>query len=112
MDTMIKVINAVAVTLLIAVCSVFPAALLGQYVPGVFDPSLKPIAVAAWISGLASWWVARTVTRKQQEAATEAAKQSGSHKSSPIGVGLTVAFLALAIGVVVALHFFGEDLLP
>ncbi len=103
---MIKVINVVAVTLLIAVASVFPAALLGRFVPGVFEPGLKPIAVAAWISGLASWWVAKTVTQSQQQAAHEAAKsRSGA-------AGVTFAFLALAIGVVIALHFFGDGLLP
>ena len=104
---MIKVINVVAVTLLIAVASVFPAALLGRYVPGVFDPGLKPIAMAAWISGLLSWWVARTVTHNQQQAAHDAARQSGSGAAK-----VTFAFLALAIGVVIVLHFFGDGLLP
>ncbi len=106
---MIKALNVVSMTLLIAVVSVFPAALLGPYVPGVFDPGLKPVAVAAWLSGLGSWWVSRTVTLKQQEVAHEAAKQSSSSSSA---VGITLAFLALAIGLVVALHFFGDDLLP
>ena len=102
---MINVLNAVAVTLLIAVISVFPAALLGQYVPGVLEPVLRPIAVAAWLSGLISWFVARAVSRNEQEAA----KRLSS--SSLRGVAFTVVFLALAVGVVAALHFFGDGLL-
>ena len=51
---MLNILNAVAVTLLAAVVSVFPAALIGQHVPGVFNPTLKPIAVAAWLSAFAA----------------------------------------------------------
>ncbi len=106
---MLNILNAVAVTLLAAVVSVFPAALIGQHVPGVFNPTLKPIAVAAWLSGLICWWVSRTVTRKEmqqqrQREATEA--RAGGH-----AVGITLAFLALAVGAVVVLHFYGDRLL-
>ncbi len=100
---MINILNAVAVTLLVAVLSVFPAALVGQHVPGFFNPTLKPIALAAWLSGLVSWYVARKVTRKQQV--------QEDHRSNRRTVGITVAFLAMAIGIVVALHFFGDRLL-
>ncbi len=105
---MIKVMNVVSVTLLIAVVSVFPAALLGRYVPGIFDPGLKSVAVAAWLSGLVSWWVSKTVTLKQQEAAHQAAKQSSGGSGA---VGVTVAFLAVAVGLVIVLHFYGDGLL-
>ncbi len=104
---MINSLNAVAVTLLVAVLSVFPAALVGQHVPGFFNPTLKPIAVAAWLSGLVSWYVARKVTQKQQrETHVQEDRRSNSRT-----VGITVAFLAMAIGIVVALHFFGDRLL-
>ena len=104
---MINVLYAVAVTLLVALVSVVPASLVGRYVPGIFNPGLQQIAVAAWISGLISWFVARAISRNEQEAMQEAAKRS----SSPKAVGITVALFALAVGVVVVLHFFGEDLL-
>ncbi len=103
---MINTLNAIAVTLLVAVVCVFPAALMGQHVPGVFNPTLKPIAVAAWLSALVSWWIAREVTRKQHRQQ----QQQESRKSNGRAMGMTVAFLALAIGVVAALHFFGNGL--
>ena len=43
---MINTLNAVAVTLLAAVVSVFPAALIGQYAPGAFHSTPKPTALA------------------------------------------------------------------
>ncbi len=62
----LNVINAVAVTLLVALVTVVPASLIGPYVPGVFDPSLQRMAVAAWLSGLISWGVARAVCQSEQ----------------------------------------------
>ena len=106
---MLNILNAVAITLLAAVVSVFPAALIGQHVPGVFNPTLKPIAVAAWLSGLICWFVSRTVTRKEmQEQRQHEATES---KASGRTVGITVAFLALAVGIAVVLHFYGDRLI-
>ena len=104
---MINILNAVAVTLLVAVLSVFPATLVGQYVPGFLNPTLKPIAVAAWLSALVSWYIARHVTQKQQRET----QLQDDRKSNSRTVGFTVAFLALVIGVAVALHFFGDGLI-
>ena len=99
---------AISVTLLIAVVAIFPAAIVGQYLPGVFQPALRPIAVAAWLSGIISWFVARAVVRKEQEAMQEAVKQANS---TPRGVALVAVVLVLAVGVVAALHFFGDGLI-
>ncbi len=104
---MINTLNAIAVTLLVAVLCVFPAAMIGHHVPGVFNPTLKPIAVAAWLAALVSWYVSREVTRKQQRQV----QQQETRKSSSRAMGITVAFLAIAIGVVAALHFFGDGLI-
>ncbi len=106
---MINTLNAVAVTLLVAVVSVFPAALIGQYVPGVFNPTLKPIAVAAWLSGLVCWWVSRTVTRKEMQ--QQHHHEETESKANGRTVGITVAFLALALGIVAVLHFYGDRLI-
>jgi len=103
----INILNTVAVTLLVAVLSVFPATIVAQYVPGFFNPTLKPIAVAAWLSALVSWYVARHVMQKQQR---ETQLQE-DRRSNGRTVGITVAFLAMAIGVAVILHFFGDGLL-
>ena len=102
---MINILNSVAVTLLIAVLAVFPATLIGRHVPGFFNPTLKPIAVAAWLAGLASWWVAWHVFRKQQQQREEA------HRGSKGPVLVTVAFVTIALCVLVVLHFFGDSLL-
>jgi len=102
-----KIVNAVAVTLLIALVSVIPAALIGKHLPALFDPGLRPVAVSAWISGLIAWYVSRHATLSQKEASEEAARQ---HSGSS-GVAITMAFLALACGVVAALHFFGGGLI-
>ncbi len=104
---MIQILNTVAVTLLVAVLSVFPATLVGQYVPGFLNPTLKPIAVAAWLAALASWFISRHVTQKQQRQT----QLQDDRKSNSRTVGFTVALLAVAIGVAVALHFFGDGLL-
>ncbi len=106
---MIRILNAVAVTLLAAIVSVFPAALLGPYVPGVFNPALKPVAVAAWLSGLICWFVSRTVTLKelQQQQRHEVSESKANGRT----VGITVAFLALALGIVAVLHFYGDRLI-
>ena len=106
---MINTLNAVAVTLLAAVVSVFPAALIGQYVPGVFHSTLKPIAIAAWLSGLICWYVSRTVTRKQMQAHHH--QEETESKATGRTVGITVAFLALAVGIAVVLHFYGDRLI-
>ena len=102
---MTNILNSVAETLLVAVMAVFPATLIGRHVPGFFNPTLKPIAVAAWLSGLASWWLAWHVFRKQQQEREEA------HRRSPGPVVVTVAFVAVALCVLVVLHFFGDALL-
>ena len=104
---MINILNAVAVTLLVAVLSVFPATLVAQYVPGFLNPVLKPIAVAAWLSALVSWYVARHVMQNQ----LRDTQVQENRKSNSRNVGIAMAFLAMAIGVAVALHFFGERLL-
>ncbi len=106
---MINILNAVAVTLLVAVVSVFPAALIGQHVPGVFNPTLKPIAVAAWLSGLVCWWVSRTVTRKEMQEQRQ--HEETEIKASGHTVAITVAFLAIAVGIAVVLHFYGDRLI-
>lgn len=106
---MIRILNAVAVTLLAAVVSVFPAALIGPYVPGVFNPSLKPVAVAAWLSGLICWWVSRMVTRKELQ--QQHHHEETESKANGRTVGITVAFLALALGIVAVLHFYGDRLI-
>jgi len=103
----INILNAIAVTLLAAVLSVFPATLIAQYVPGFFNPTLKPIAVAAWLAALVSWFVARHVTQKQ----LRETQRQDDRKSNSRTVGFTVAILAMAIGVGVALHFFGDGLI-
>ncbi len=100
-------IYAISVTLLIAVMSILPAAMVGQYVPGVFQPALRPIAVAAWLSGIITWFVARAVVRKEQEAAQQAVRS----RSRPRGMALIGVVLVLAVGVVAALHVFGDGLL-
>ena len=91
---MINILNTVAVTLLVAVLSIFPATLIGQYVPGFLNPTLKPIAVAAWLSALVSWYVARHVMQKQQ---SETQLQD-DRKSNSRTVGFTVAFTVSAGG--------------
>ncbi len=106
-----KVINAVAVTLLVAVVSVFQAALMGKYIPGVIDPGLRPVVIAAWISGLVSWWLARTLVRNEQEAMKEAIQKSSGSGGNARIIGMSLGFLALAVAVVAALHIFGDGLL-
>ena len=77
--------------------------------PGVFNPTLKPIAVAAWLSGLICWWVSRTVTRKEMQ--QQRHHEETESKASGHAVAITVALLALAIGIVVVLHFYGDRLI-
>ena len=110
--TMLNVINTIAITLLVALVCVVPAGLLGHYVPGVFNPSLQRMAVAAWLSGLVSWLIARAVSRKQLEAMhqLEAAKKL-QESSNPQAVGISIAFLAIAGAVAAVLYFFGGELL-
>ncbi len=103
---MIKVLNAVAVTLLAAVVSVVPAALIGRHVPAIFEPGLKPIAVAAWISGMLSWYAAMAISKRQREPSHEHASSSNG-----FAVGVTVGLLVLAAGIAVGLHFYGDKLL-
>ena len=97
---------AISVTLIIAVRSILPAAMVGQYVPGVLQPGLRPIAVAAWLSGIISWFVAQAVIRKEQES-----RQAVRSRSGPRGVALIGVVLVLAVGGVAALHVFGDGLL-
>ncbi len=103
---MLKVMNTVAVTLLVALVVVVPGTLLGQYLPGFFNPSLQRVAVAAWLSGLISWWIARTLSRRDEQV-----RQQASKSSAPRAIGMTVGFLAVATGIVVAYRFFGDGLL-
>lgn len=104
--TFIKILNVVAMTLLIALAAVVPAMYLGRFVPAIFDTSLQQTALAAWLTGLVSWWAGRTVTRKQLETAHES---SGGSNTMAVGITLGVLAAALALGVV--LHFFGDSLL-
>jgi hypothetical protein len=106
-----KILNAVAVTLLVAVVSVVPAALLAKYIPTVFDPGLRPVALAAWLSGLVSWWLATTMLRNEQRAVQEAVQKTSGPNRNAKAVGMTVSLLALAVAVVAALHIFGDGLL-
>jgi Na+/proline symporter len=107
---MIKVLNAVAVTLLAAVVSVVPAALIGRHVPAIFEPGLKPVAVAAWISGLLSWYAAVAIMQRQRRAPAHESAPASS--SNGFAVGVTVGLLVLAVGIAVGLHFYGDRLLP
>ncbi len=100
-----KILNAVAMTLLVALLATVPAAFLGQFLPGFFNTGLQRIAIAAWVAGLLSWWLARSASRREAEAVHQA------HGSSKPQVILGVAFLAVAIGLAVALHFYGDRLL-
>jgi undecaprenyl pyrophosphate phosphatase UppP len=102
---MTNILNSIAMTLLVAVLAVFPATVIGSHMPGFFNPTLKPIALAAWMSGLGSWWLAWHVFRKQQQEREE------SHRRSPGPVMVTAAFVAAALCVLVVLHFFGDSLL-
>lgn len=110
---MLNVINTIALTLLVALVCVIPGTLLGQYIPAVFHPSLQQMAVAAWLSALISWWVARFVCRKQIEAAhqAEAMQQKMQAASKPRVLAITAVFLAVAVGVAAVFHFFGDGLL-
>ncbi len=105
---MIKVLNAVAVTLLAAVVSVVPAALIGRHVPAIFEPGLKPIAVAAWISGMLSWYAAMAISKRQR---SEPSHEAPASSTNGFAVGVTVGLLVLAVGIAVGLHFYGDKLL-
>ncbi len=98
---LLKILNAVAVTLLVALVATVSATFLGQFLPGFFNTGLQRIAIAAWVAGLLSWWLARSASRREAEAAHQA------HGSVILGM----AFLAVAIGLAVALHVYGDRLL-
>ncbi|MHC4218340.1 MAG: hypothetical protein ACYSU7_07775 [Planctomycetota bacterium] len=106
-----KVINAVAVTLLVAVVCVVPAALVAKYTPSFIDPGLRPVVIAAWFAGLISWWLATTMVRNEQKAMQEAVQKTSGPGSNARVIGMTVGFLALAVAVAAALHIFGDGLL-
>jgi hypothetical protein len=106
-----KFLNAVAVTLLVAVVCVVPAALLAKYVPPIFDSGLRTVAIAAWLAGLVSWWLATTTVRNEQKAMQEVVQRSSGPSRNAKAIGMTVGFLALAVAVVTAIHIFGEGLL-
>ena len=106
-----KVLNAVAVTLLVAVVCIVPAALLAKYLPPIFGAGLRTIAIAAWLSGLVSWWLATTKVRNEQKAMQEVVQNSSGPGRNSRAVGMTVGFLALAVAVIAALHIFGDGLL-
>ncbi len=98
---LLKILNAVAVTLLVALVATVSATFLGQFLPGFFNTGLQRIAIAAWVAGLLSWWLARSASRREAQA------QGGSTQLVILGV----AFLAVAIGLAVALHLSGDRLL-
>jgi putative Mn2+ efflux pump MntP len=106
-----KVINAVAVTLLVALVCVVPAAIVARYIPDLIDPGLQPVAIAAWAAGLISWWLGGTMVRNQIAAAQQAAQGRSTSGSHAKAIGMTVGFLALALGAAAALHIFGDGLL-
>ncbi len=106
---MLNVINTIALTLLVALVCVIPGTLVGQYIPAVFHPSLQQMAVAAWLSALISWWVARFVCRKQIEAAHQV--EAMQKASKPRVFAITAVFVTVAVGVAAVLHFFGDGLL-
>ncbi len=104
---MSKILNTVSVTLLVALVSVVPATLLGHYLPRVFEPSLQRLAIAAWMSGIASWFIAKSVARNEQEAMRQASSAGKNTKM----IALSVAVFAFAAGLVIALRFYGQGLL-
>lgn len=99
----LNVINAVAITLLVAVISIVPVLFFGHYVPYVLNPRLQQVALAAWLGGFISWLVSRSLCRREMQRAHQS--------STPRAVGLTIAFLAVAACVVIVLRFYGDDLL-
>ena len=99
----LNVINAVAITLLVAVISIVPVLFFGHYVPYVFNPRLQQVALAAWLCGFVSWFVARAVCRRDMQRVHQSSK--------PRAVGITIAFLAVAAAVVIVLRFYGDELL-
>ncbi len=105
---MLKVLNVVSITLLIAMVSVVLGTLVIRYVPAIFNPGLQGIAVAAWLSGIASWYVARQVAAQERHA--EVAAEQGHNKGSST-LALTLVFLVVACGIGVGLHFYGGRLL-
>src|SRR5262245_12162416 len=106
---MVKVMNAVAVTLLAAVVAVVPAAIVGRYVPAIFQPNLNRVAIAAWIAGLLSWYAAMAIAKRERAAPSH---EGGSASSSNgFAVGVTLGLLVLAVGIAVGLHFYGDKLL-
>lgn len=101
-------VYAVAVTLLVAVISIVPAMLVGPYVPAVFRSGAQQAVLAAWIAGLACWFMSRSATSREHEAAHEASRRgSGGSKALVVTGALFVA----AVGAVVVLHFFGDGLI-
>ena len=106
-----KALNAVAVTLLVAVVCIVPAALLAKYLPPIFDSGLRTVAIAAWLSGLVCWWLATTMIRNEQKAMQEVVQKSSGPGRNAKVVGMTVGFLALAVAVIAAVHIFGDGLL-
>ena len=91
-------LNAVSGSLLVALVAAVSATFLGQFLPGFFNTGLQRIAIAAWVAGLLSWWLARSASRREAQA----------HGGSTPQVILGVAFLAVAIGLAVALHLYGD----
>ena len=105
--TMVRILNTVAVTLLIALAAVVPAAFIGRYLPILFESGIKEIAVAAWLAALGSWFLARMIMKNEHQAAHESNKSSGAGS-----VKIAVLFLTVAVGIAVGLHFYGTRLLP
>ena len=94
-----KTLNIIAVTLLVALVCTVLATMALRYIPAILNPGLQAIALAAWMSGIACWHFSRAATRHEADAA----------RPSPIV--FTVVVLFAAIGVGVALHFYGGRLL-
>lgn len=104
---MLRVMNTVSLTLFLALAAVVPATLLVKVVPAVFNPGLQRVAVAAWLSALASWYVARAAIAHEQEAAREVTRKSSGVSTAAV----TIGFLAVAVGIAAVLHFYGDRLL-
>jgi len=102
---MLKALNTIALTLLVAMMSIIPATFLSPYLPGVIDPALERFAVAGWFAALMGWWIAKKMGQAEKEGN---GKGKGNAKARRIG--FTVSFLALATCTVALFHFFGDML--
>ncbi len=98
-----KALNTVSLTLMIALIAVVPGTLLGKHLPGLFAPSLQSVAIAAWLSGLMCWFVAREMNKKEK---SPEAKPVKSH-----AVRTSMILLLVVTAGVAGFHFFGDKLM-